>query len=301
LRLVFAGHPGAPYSPMMTSFILLAPAGVGAISALLTEGRERPRASYLFAHGAFANVLFVVGTMAILIEGLICAVIILPLFAVIGGTSAVLTGLICRRFSRPERAVYAIAALPLLLGGLEQHLPLPQTTSTIERSRTIHSGADVIWGNLLSARDIQPEEMDSAWMYRIGVPVPISAMTETREGVQVRHISMGKGIHFDQVAADWIPGKRVRWLYRFSEDSFPPGALDDHVRIGGAYFDVIDTEYSLDKLGDTTRLTVRMTYRVSTSINWYAKPLAEFFVGNFENAALGFYARRSEIASSQSQ
>ena len=296
-RLLFAGQPGGAYAPMMSSFVLLVPAGVGAITTLLTEGRDLRRARYFFGRGALANVLFLGGTFAILVEGLICIIIAAPLFAVIGGSAAVLTGFVCRRVSRPERTVYAIAALPLLLGGIEQYVPIPQTTSTAERTRIINAGAEAIWANLLSARDIQPEEINSAWMYRIGVPVPISAVAEEREGVQVRHISMGKGIHFDQVAADWIPRKRVRWLYRFSDDSFPAGALDDHVRIGGAYFDVLDTDYSLDRVGDATRLTVRMTYRVSTSFNWYAKPLAAFLVGNFEDAALGFYARRSELAS----
>ena len=105
---------------------------------------------------------------------------------------------------------------------------------------------------------------------------------------------MGKGIHFDQIAADWQPNRNVRWIYRFEDDSFPPGALDDHVRIGGQYFDVIDTEYSLRKTNAGTELRVRMSYRVSTSFNWYTRPIAEFLVGNFEDAALNFYAHRAE-------
>jgi len=78
---------------------------------------------------------------------------------------------------------------------------------------------------------------------------------------------MGKGVHFDQVAAEWQPNQRIRWLYRFSADSFPAGALDDHVKIGGAYFDVLDTEYSLRDVKGGTELRVRMSYRVSTAMN----------------------------------
>lgn len=36
-----------------------------------------------------------------------------------------------------------------------------------------------------------------------------------------------------------------------------------------------------------------MSYRVSTNFNWYARPIADFLVGNFETAALGFYAHRA--------
>jgi hypothetical protein len=37
-----------------------------------------------------------------------------------------------------------------------------------------------------------------------------------------------------------------------------------------------------------------MSYRVSTRFNWYAGRVAELLVGNFEETALRFYARRAE-------
>ena len=82
-------------------------------------------------------------------------------------------------------------------------------------------------------------------MYRIGVPVPESGVGAQHDGEHLRHVTMGKGIRFDQVATEWRENERVSWRYRFSEDSFPPGALDDHVRIGGEYFDVGESTYSL--------------------------------------------------------
>ena len=62
-------------------------------------------------------------------------------------------------------------------------------------------------------------------MYRIGVPVPVSGITRiTPEGL-VRDVRMGKGIHFTQHSTQWETNRYVRWTYRFSDDSFPPGAL----------------------------------------------------------------------------
>jgi hypothetical protein len=55
-------------------------------------------------------------------------------------------------------------------------------------------------------------------------------------------------------------------------------------------------EYELLSAGTGTELRVRMKYRVSTSFNWYTRAIAEFLVGNFEEAALRFYARRAEIS-----
>jgi hypothetical protein len=84
--------------------------------------------------------------------------------------------------------------------------------------------------------------------------------------------------------------------YRFKPDSFPPGALDDHVRIGGEYFDLIESSYSLAPHDGGTRLTLRSRYRVSTHFNWYAGPVADFLIGDFSEVILRFYARRAERA-----
>lgn len=131
-------------------------------------------------------------------------------------------------------------------------------------------------------------------MYRIGVPLPLYANTEMRDGERVRHIEMGKGIQFDQVVIDWEPERLVRYTYRFTPDSFPPRALDDHVLIGGDYFDLHDTEYLLEPIASGTRVSTRISYRVSTHFNWYARAVARLLVGNFEETALAFYARRAE-------
>ena len=97
------------------------------------------------------------------------------------------------------------------------------------------------------------------------------------------------------------PARRVRWTYRFTAESFPPRAMDDHVRIGGPHFDLLDTVYTLQPEGGGTRLKVSMSYRVSTQFNWYAEPLARWLIGNFEKVALRLYARRAEAGAAQGQ
>jgi hypothetical protein len=136
--------------------------------------------------------------------------------------------------------------------------------------------------------------MSDGLMYRMCVPLPLSAATEEHGDKLDRHITMGKNIHFDQVATTWQPNRQVLWTYRFTKDSFPPKALDDHVRIGGRYFDVIDTEYTIDEIPSGSSLRVVMHYRVSTNFNWCVRPIAAFLVTNFERTALAFYAHRAE-------
>jgi hypothetical protein len=300
LRFVFQGDPDGPYAAMQGSFIVGSPILVAVVTVAIAEYRKRRSWSYYFVVPAAANALYVLGALLILIEGLICAVIIVPLFMLIGGAAGLIMGALCRLTGWPPRAALGCAAaLPLVFGAFEHQLPL--TPSFREQFRELHVAAppEVVWRQLIDVRDIHPAELDDAWMYRIGVPLPSQGALETRDGERLRHVTMGKGIRFQQVATDWVEQRLVSWRYRFAADSFPPGALDDHVRIGGAYFDLGETTYSLAPEGTGTRLSVRMRYRVSTNFNWYAARVADLLVGDFAAHVLGFYARRAERASTQ--
>jgi hypothetical protein len=58
-------------------------------------------------------------------------------------------------------------------------------------------------------------------MYRIGVPPPLSAEAELQEGELVRHIVMGRAIHFDQVSQD-CPTAAFAGRTRFRRIPFLP-------------------------------------------------------------------------------
>jgi hypothetical protein len=303
LRVIYSGQPGQAYDAMMGSFAVLAPIAVAAVTVCVAELRERRTWSYYFWMSALANLLFTLGTFVIHIEGLICVILAAPLFAIVGGVAGLIVGAALRGTQWLRRATYCCALLPILLGSYEHYIPLPQNVRTIERTITVAAARADVWEQLMTAPAIRPDEIDDALMYRIGVPLAESALAgQTDDGYLVRHIRMGKGIEFDQVAADWEGCRYVRWQYRFTPSSFPPRALDDHVRIGGEHFDLLDTEYSLQARPDgATTLRVAISYRVSTRFNWYAQPLAELFVSNFEETALRFYARRAEAQAARNR
>jgi hypothetical protein len=295
LRLVFSGSAGHAYAAMMQSFILGSPALVAVVTVYLAELKSRRKWLYYFLAPAFSTTLFVLGTLIIMIEGWICAILIIPLYALIGGIVGLAMGAICRITNWPRRTIVGcVAALPLITGAFEQHLPLPPRQRVAESEIVVAATAPEVWRELVDARHITPDEIGDAWLYRIGVPLPVSGVGDSRDGEHLRHITMGKGIHFDQVATEWRENESVTWHYRFAEDSFPAGALDDHVRIGGHYFDLGETQYSLTPIDGGTRLRIRMSYRVSTRFNWYSGPLADLLVGNFADVVVRFYARRAE-------
>lgn len=294
LRLVFSGRWGDAYGTMMVSFLFLAPLAIGVLTVYVAERRKRRSIGYYIGAPVIANVLFVAGTILINLEGFICALLIVPVFSIVGAVGGLIMGGISRWTHWPKQTMYAFVALPLLLGAFEQRLPVHDRVAVVERTMEIGAPAAEVWRQIHHADAIRASEVDSAWMYRIGVPTPQAGVTTRTAHGLVRKITMGKGIHFDQRITDWEPNRHVRFEYDFAPDSFPPRALDDHVKIGGHYFDLVDTSYELEPRGDDTQLTIRMRYRVSTQFNWYAEPLARWLVGDFEETILGFYKRRSE-------
>jgi len=296
IRLVYSGNPGESYSAMMWSFIYLSPVVVGMATVYAAERQHRQTWAFYFWAPFLANVLYVVGSLLFLFEGLICAILIVPFFSIIGMAGGLLMGLICRLTNWPRSSFYSIAALPLLLGGLGGEPRPAQELESLHREVLVQAPADQVWRHLMNADDIAPEEVDSAWMYRIGVPTPLAGTTVQTPTGLMREVRMGKGIHFQQHSSDWEEGRRVHWRYRFGPDSVPPRALDDHVRIGGHYFDLAGTTYTLTPQGDATLLAIRMDYRVSTAFDWYAKPIARWLIGDFSEVILGFYRERSERA-----
>jgi hypothetical protein len=295
LRLVFSSDTERQWSAMSWQFIYLVPFAVSAVA--LYVGRNVPDRSWknYFAVGAITNGLFVIGTLVILIEGLICAIIIVPLFMIIGGISGLIVGAIFKWTKWPKSSINGFVALPLALAIAFPSTERAPVIDNIERKTTINAPPEKIWLFLMNADNIQSDEIGHGWIYRIGVPLPQEGMTKQIGTELVREIKMGKAVHFELRSSHWQENRFVKWNYRFADNSFPPHALDDHVKIGGHYFDVLDTTYSLNRLNaEQTELTVNIRYRVSTDFDWYANSVAQLLIGNFGSVVLDFYQRRVE-------
>jgi hypothetical protein len=298
LRLAFYGMPGDTFAPMTGAFIYLSPFLVGAVTVYVAERRER-RTWHYYARASFlANAIYVLGTLLIMVEGLICAILIIPVFALMGMLGGLAMGAVCRLTNWPKQTLSCFAALPILLALAEQHVPLEDRVSVVERQVFVQAAPSRVWESLLNTEQVGAQNYAPAWLHRIGVPLPLSGITRQTDGGLVRRVTMGKQVYFDEVIAEQQTHHFLRWTYRFYPDSFPPRALDDHVVVGGHYFDFKDTSYTLTPTPRGTELAVRMRYRVSTRFNWYAEPLAEWLIGDLAVSNLDHYRRRSEAGAS---
>lgn len=299
MRLLFGAGENSnaamsAYSVMLSSFVLLVPAGIGAITVYLAERVEQRSWAYYLGAPIVSNALFVAGTLLLLIEGWICAILILPLFCVIGAVGGWIMGTVCRSMKWPKRTVGAFAVLPLIMAPIEAQLPVPNEYAHASHSIHIQAPPEVVWRSIIHAEDIHPDEVES-WAFRIGVPKPLSGVAAISDGKLIRRMTMGKNISFDQICTDWRENAYLHCTYEFTKESFPNGALDDHVMVGGKYFDIKDTAYTLTPAHGGTDLRISMRYRMTTSFNWYTVPLTKRLFTNLEENILEFYKRRSEL------
>jgi hypothetical protein len=294
MRIGFSGVAGSAFSAMSAAFIYIAPVLVGVVTAYCAERIERRTLSYHFTAGVFANAFFVLGTLLILIEGLLCSVLIIPLFAVFGGFAAVIMGFICHKTNWPKQALRCVAIAPFLVLAVEALVPLSPDYASAEHTVSIRASDEKVWNQILHTSVIEATEVKPSLLHTIGVPLPQSgALRETDKGL-ARRVTMGKDIYFDEVITRLDKNRSLQWKYKFYPDSFPPYALDDHVVVGGQSFDVIATEYTLTPRGEFVDLAVRMDYRVSTRFNWYAAPLAQWLMNDLAKTNVLFYKQRSE-------
>jgi hypothetical protein len=298
LRFAFSGGGGSRWSPMAGAFIYLAPIVVGAVTVYFAERIARRSWRYYVTAPFFATCFFVLGTLLVMVEGLICAVVIVPMFALLGSLGGLFMGAICRFTNWPRATLYSLSAMPVAIALVFGHIAAPEHIGVVERARVIHASADVVWNEIISTREIRSEEMAGALAMRIGVPPPIIGKTQIINGERIRRTRWGKDVHFDEVVTQWRAPHFVRWTYRFYPDSFPPHALDDHVLIGGHYFDLKDTWYELTTVGNDTLVTTRTTYRISTQFNFYANWAAQWLIGDLLDTGLALFAKRSETSAS---
>jgi hypothetical protein len=275
------------------SFLIGTPFVVGALAVYGLRKRDAGLWAWIGVSCASAT-LMMFGCMVTLLEGSICLVMISPLILACACVGGVAMGVALKLSSRQTK-LQAVVLLPFVMALGELHVPSPQHELEVRRSTVIDASAQTIWHELLNAKAIRAEELPFSLTHFIGVPRPIEGVNvRTPEG-EIRFSRWDRGVHFRGMVTHREENKSITWRYLFDKDSFPPGSMDDHVAIGGRYFDVHDTTFNLVPLADgTTKLEVIAHYRVSTNVNFYAVPVARFFAHDFVDTLLGLYKMRSE-------
>jgi len=246
------------------------PFGLGFLQVWLSE-RDRRQSWLARIFAPWIPALICLAAALLLAwEGLICVALLTPIALVMASVGGLCAGLLRRRFggSHPGAMLACCLALPLIVSPLEQFRQPERQIRTVATAIAIDAPAPEIWKHIVRVAPIARAELASSWTQRIGFPRPIEA-TLSREGVGgIRHASFERGVVFIETITRWEPETALAFRIHADPATIPPGALDEHVTVGGPYFDVLEGEYRIEPAGprrSTLYLTSR--HRLSTHIN----------------------------------
>lgn len=296
-RILFGYAPGFFGAPVVSmSFMFGTPFAVGAMVVYGLRG-ERPSIARMIVAPWLAILLVMLGLAASLLEGAVCLVLGAPLFLLISSLGGLFIGLVLRFSDKGRATLNSLLVLPVVTMFAEPMLP--QHARLLEDRVAVDVAAppQVIWRQILAARDIRPEELPASFTHRIGVPRPVEGVNVTTPAGEVRYSKWERGVSFSAIVTERSELRSISWRYRFDAASFPEGSLDDHVKIGGRFFDLHDTTFVLTPLSErVTKLEIISHYSVTTNLNIYAVPVARFIANDFMSTILGLYKTRSERA-----
>jgi hypothetical protein len=231
-------------------------------------------------------------------EGWPCLIMASPImlfFATCGGAVARL--LWGSKYKNQSPGTLSAYALPLLLILIEPHIPAPDQLRIVNTEIMIHAPASTVWANIKSVRSISPSELKDSWVSQIGFPKPVAA-TLSHDGIGgVRQASFTGGLVFTETVNQWEPENDLRFSIHANTESIPKSTLDEHVTIGGEYFDVLDGEYRLEQRPDGVLLHLTSRERLSTHFNFYAGVWTDAVMRAIQNQILVVIRNRCESGS----
>lgn len=277
---------------MSVAFLLCVPAATGAL-AVYFAGRRDPvtllRALALPLAPCGAAMLAAVVTF---LEGTICLAIAAPLFFAMGSLGGLVMALVQRRRRAKDSAIVA-ALLPLAWGGVEERVACPREEYRVENVLEIAAPPAVVWRHVASVEAIAPDELPWSFSHVIGLPRPIEATLSAPGVGGVRRASFERGLVFAETVTEWQPERTI--AFAIVAEQAPAEALDEHVVVGGRYFDVLDGRYTLEDLGDgRTRVRLTSTHRLSTNLNGYAGVWTRAIMWDLQRVILRVVAERCE-------
>jgi len=283
------------------SFILSVPFACGALSVAI--GRFAGSDNWII-HAILLPV-FTLGLGLILcviakIEAIICIIMASPILmvgAILGG----ITAHVALPKNGPPRGLQVTFAvfLPFIAAWFESTLHWPSETKSITNTIDIDAPAELIWPEIASVGAIEPSEIRNSWIYQIGFPKPIAATLDHHRLGGIRVATFERGVSFFEIITDWRPSETLSFSIEADPAFIPRSAFDQHIIVGGRFYDVLDGTYRIEPLTEnTSRLHLTSNHRLSTRFNSYAAWWSVRIMDQIQGTILEVIRSRSESVAS---
>jgi hypothetical protein len=296
------GKPFFPtYGLMTMSFMFIVPFVIGLITAYHQNKITSSRKIAIAIMPFFA----IIGLVGISVlsgyEGMICALMALPVFLVM----ALLGGFIGVRIFKRNRTdlnISLIVLLPFIIAPFENQLRIEDKIFTEHTSIIINATDTIIWANITRVKPISDEENHNSLFQFMGFPRPLEAELDTVAVGGIRKAVFAKGLYFTETVTYMKPYRTLAFNIVADPKSIPPKALDEHVLVGGKYFDVLEGKYEIEKINyNTMKLHLDAQFRLSTRFNFYSGLWSKLIMRDIQDNILEIIKIRCEKSSYRSQ
>lgn len=298
MRILFGLNPFRDFVEVMSlSFFITVPFAIGYLTVLFSPLIRVRSFRYRFFAPWVPILSFLVLTLLLNLEGWACWLMIFPVFLIFASVGGLVAGSQkIRRADKPGRLQLSLVVLlPLFLAPIEKLFPLLPARYEAYTYIDIHAPASMIWQNVLRVRTI-PEDADRGSLTKfLGFPRPIRAELNYAGVGGSREAIFSKGLVFQEVVREYADQQKMAFSIRADPHTIPSTTMDEHVIIGGEYFDVLDGTYRLERLGDSVyRLHLYSHFTLRTSFNFYASWWAGLIMKDIQNNILQVIQTRCE-------
>lgn len=284
------------YGVMTVWFMFGLPAIVGALTLYLSTEEKARKISYRLLAPWLPILIFLILTLLISIEGWACWVMALPVFFVSGSVGGVIGGYIRSKKKNNKTYLSFLVLSPLFAGPIESLIDAIPGTYKAYTFIDIQAPADKIWSNVTRVKEI-PEEQDKGWLTRsLGFPRPVKAELNYEGLGAYREAIFTNGLVFHETVTEYIDKQKMVFSIKAYPHEIPAATMDEHVVIGGKYFDVLNGTYELEKLNDSAyRLHLYSHFKLTTTFNFYAGWWAKWIMKDIQNNILQVEKKRAEM------
>ncbi|MTH17416.1 hypothetical protein [Flavobacterium sp. LC2016-01] len=298
LRIIFGASIFDDFLSVMTwTFFLLVPSVIGALTIYYSSIEKVKSMNYRFFAPWVPIISVIFLTILIGLEGWACWIMISPLFLIFSSIGGLIAGYFKIKKSKKQENLNLsiLILLPFIIGPIENSIPRNPEVFKTYTSIIINSNKAKIWQNVTSVREIKATEDSSTLTKWLGFPKPIKAELNKQEVGGYRKAIFEKGLIFHETVTEYQDLKLMRFKIKANTYEIPSTTLDEHILIGGEYFDMLNGTYELEKINEHQyKLILYSNFSMKTTFNSYAGVWGEWIMKDIQNNILKVIKERSE-------
>lgn len=283
------------FTVMSVSFLFCLPSVTGILTVYFSNETNARKLGYRLFAPWIPVFLFFFITLATRLEGWACWLMALPLFLLAASVGGLIGGYFKLKKRTNKMQLSALSLLPILLAPAEKMISVVPRTYEAITYTDIQASAETIWSNVTRVYPIK-EAQDKGWLTKLlGLPRPVEAVLNY-EGVGAsREARFTNGLVFHETVSEYTDKKKMVFAIKAYPHEIPSTTMDEHVVIGGKYFDVLHGTYELERLNNTThRLHLYSRFQLTTTFNFYAGWWAKWIMKDIQYNILQIEKSRSE-------